>query len=472
VQSAKPDPSSLTALRGPYHISNVLSSLPMAPRLAPLLLSLLLTGLVGVAADAAAGAAHGVPVVAALEEDDACLGSPAGPSDQEALCSVSLRQLRGEIASRAKATLLSQEPQIAAGAAKAELAHPRAALEQQSGELAVAGGETVVDHRADNGAEASIQADSDAGTGAGGRTDTEAETEAVMERQVPPWMWKYWTPAPSWQWGNQPGWYQPSYHPSYTPPTRPAPSPSVQYGAAEMSFYMYRSKGANNFDDTSVNMANLPGVLWYLHNEVVRTCPRKFGITRVLRYKITYKPTSELGGNGFAHLCHFDSGACTGPSNSLHDYDRYGYVVGCDKPSTHTAAYKNAIWYSMPGPCPKQTFAAKSRDRWCSYREQGGECKGNEGWSRTCTWRKEFAGEVSLEELTGIHDYENWCKRGSYEWNQNCDCGHGTTFWNGKRDWGACSRRVEHLQKLFEQKYPNMPATLGEATCPYGDPHR
>ena len=32
-----------------------------------------------------------------------------------------------------------------------------------------------------------------------------------------------------------------------------------------------------------VNMANLAGVLWYLHSEVVGHCPRKFGITRVLR---------------------------------------------------------------------------------------------------------------------------------------------------------------------------------------------
>lgn len=54
------------------------------------------------------------------------------------------------------------------------------------------------------------------------------------------------------------------------------------------TFYVYRaSSGEANeptFND-NVNMANLPGALWYLHNEVVWQVPRKFNITRLTKKK-------------------------------------------------------------------------------------------------------------------------------------------------------------------------------------------
>ena len=45
----------------------------------------------------------------------------------------------------------------------------------------------------------------------------------------------------------------------------------------------------------NVNAANLPGVLWYLHNEVVERTPRKFGITSL----------GSLGISSFAELLGF-----------------------------------------------------------------------------------------------------------------------------------------------------------------------
>jgi len=294
-----------------------------------------------------------------------------------------------------------------------------------------------------------------------GEETTKAKTK---KRQIPDWLWKI---------------IQQQQQHRYTPPQyAPQPSYTPHYGGSGggTTMYMYRSKNAKNYEDTNVNMANLPGVMWYLHNEVVRVCPRKFGITRVLRYKVTMMPTMELKssmhGSSFAHLCHFDSGACTGPSNSLRDYQRYGYAVGCDKPSTHTAAYKDATWYSLPGSCPRMTFSAKSRNPTCHFTDPGGECKPGEAWSKTCTWRKEYAGEVSLQELTGVPPDRSWCKQGNFEWQASCDCGHGTSFWNGKRNMALGSQRVEKLRGLFARKYPTMPADFGEARCPFGDRNR
>lgn len=77
-------------------------------------------------------------------------------------------------------------------------------------------------------------------------------------------------------------------------------------------------------------------------------------------------PTPELQRTGkvFAPLCHFDSGACTGPKPVLEDYRKYGFVVGCDRPSFGHAAYSQATWYSFPGACPSKSFQQKRLVAW------------------------------------------------------------------------------------------------------------
>jgi len=236
----------------------------------------------------------------------------------------------------------------------------------------------------------------------------------------------------------------------------------------EYSFYAYRAKNDKNYEDTNVNMANLPGVMWYLHSEVVGHCPRKFGIVRILRYKITMKPTPELErtGHPFAHLCHFDSGACTGPQQSLDEYQKYGYVVGCDRPNHHHAAYRQATWYSFPGDCPSKTFQQKA-----SCQEKGGLCKQGEPWSKTCTWRREYAGEITLDELTHNYHFEERCKKGFYEYNEAMDRGQGTNYWHTRSSEAVCNRRMKWLKEVLHkkaggQRLPDPPQ------CPFGDKDR
>eukprot|EP00933_Yihiella_yeosuensis_P035943 TRINITY_DN29627_c0_g1_i1.p1 TRINITY_DN29627_c0_g1~~TRINITY_DN29627_c0_g1_i1.p1 ORF type:complete len:346 (-),score=65.12 TRINITY_DN29627_c0_g1_i1:302-1339(-) len=241
-------------------------------------------------------------------------------------------------------------------------------------------------------------------------------------------------------------------------------------GPQVYSFYVYRAKDKETYADENVNMANLPGVLWYLHNEVVGHCPRKFGVTRIIRYKITMRATPELAATGknFARLCHFDYAQCTGPESSLQDYSSYGYVVGCDKPSFKQASYPQATWYSFPGKCPEKDFKHKAN---CP--KVGGLCKPGEAWSRTCTWKKESAGEITLDQLTHIRNFDARCKRGFAEYNLNCDCGGGSNFWRGKTNYRVGLKRERWLQYLFKRHFPQYPAKLGkEPTCPYGDPLR
>eukprot|EP00439_Symbiodinium_sp_Y106_P085262 s167_g27.t7 len=230
------------------------------------------------------------------------------------------------------------------------------------------------------------------------------------------------------------------------------------------TFYMYRAVSDEVYPPLNTNVASLPGVLWYLHHEVVIQAPRKFQISRILRYKVQMRATAPLLrlGMHFGVRLAYDKGQATGPFvcgrtnitnkdgttegykpkfcgdgaafkdqylgdlkpyKNEYEYAAYGYNVGCNNLGQypfpmHQVYYPNAICcfqtgkdcpvgYTMPGACPNNLYFNK--DNSCQASQPGGYCPGVEpNGNGTCTWNYEEAGEISLDELVGIKDYASW----------------------------------------------------------------
>jgi len=265
-------------------------------------------------------------------------------------------------------------------------------------------------------------------------------------------------------------------------------------GPQRMTFYMYRAMGPEHYAMQNVNMASLGGVLWYLHREVVGTTPRKFHITRIARYSVTMKATDAYYNktpNQFGPFVAFDSGSAMGHSGL---WQKYGFLVGCQlvdpglfnyvpSPSEQPSCSPPSAlpcrapkWYSLPGPCPEERFPDKSPA--CSRSWPGGRCPAGAevAGSHTCTYSVAPAGEIFLDELEGIKNYATWwigtnattgaqTPNGNVEYNFSLDAGIGMDFWDGRHDRENCTRRMKAVEKLFSEKFPDLPATLPEPPC-------
>lgn len=230
-----------------------------------------------------------------------------------------------------------------------------------------------------------------------------------------------------------------------------------------MTFYMYRAQSDAEYDLVNINAANLAGVLLYLHNEVVQAkggnCTRHYDITRILRFKVTMMTTMEIFGPGPQHFnfmpyVAIDRCSCTVPDCDK-IWSRFGYAPGCQHSGFGLPGnfnYPNMIWYSLPGPCMSQSCGAKSAS--CRANEPGGKCDRPDG-SHTCTWNYERAGEISVDELAGIHDRQAFCRAGHLEYDAATDRGTGTSFWNGRSNATLCAARMRAVRQLFDRKYPN-----------------
>lgn len=219
-----------------------------------------------------------------------------------------------------------------------------------------------------------------------------------------------------------------------------------------LTFYIYRAMAEDTYAPENINAANLPGVMWYLNNEVIITRPRKFGIKRIVRMKIQVKATQPLldKGMNFGVRYAFDAGNCTGPYDCNEQWDRYGYFVGCnylgDFPfPTYKVHYTNAIWYSFPGSCPSETIKTKN---WaCMQEAPGGACSSPTGQGN-CTYSYMMAGELSVDEI---------------------ERAGGPAFWANPYDDLRCSQRVALVSALFAKKYPTSPkdADLPSPPCDF-----
>mmetsp|Transcript_19971 Transcript_19971/g.54432 ORF Transcript_19971/g.54432 Transcript_19971/m.54432 type:complete len:779 (-) Transcript_19971:324-2660(-) len=249
-------------------------------------------------------------------------------------------------------------------------------------------------------------------------------------------------------------------------------------GTKKYTFYVYRAQDESTYKDQNVNAANLAGVLWYLHHEVVMECPRKFGITRIRRLKVTMQNTCDLykeTKTQFGPYVAFDSGRC-GVDGCEKAYYKYGSIIGCQHMPFDTGIFSGyceypncgyARWYSFPGPCTKMPVGKKTEE--CKADDPGGFCESVTG-ERDCTYHFEEAGDLSLDELykttTQYYPWKEFCKS-QLEYNNKTDYGIGVKFWNGIYNPARCMSRYLNITAAFKRKYPHLEETLPEPHCDY-----
>jgi len=224
----------------------------------------------------------------------------------------------------------------------------------------------------------------------------------------------------------------------------------------KMNFFMYRAQDSEKYPPENTDLASAAGVMWYLHNEVVK-CPRRFNISRVLRYNVTvYNPAEvyPVIKGQFGHFVQFDYGACTNPECGKF-WEKFGYAVGCQSQPANFG-YRGSDFYSLPGHCPSQAISTKTDD--CKLAEPGGMCSSPNG-TRSCTWSAELAGEVSLDDLSGISGgIDKFCAAGNKEYEPSKDKGVGTDFWDDRLNATRNDQRVFKLLQLFAKTYHDVNA--------------
>lgn len=229
-----------------------------------------------------------------------------------------------------------------------------------------------------------------------------------------------------------------------------------------VTFYAYRAMSEDAYELENVDAANLAGVMYYLNHEVVSaSCPRHYAITRILRLKVTMRSTPQVYNSGSMHplfigFIAFDSGTCSGPG-CPELWARYGYNPGCQWVTSVSAGeyrYSKGIWYSFPGACTSHRIGDKSEA--CLKQEPGGWCQQPTG-EPNCTWNLEPAGEVTIDELSGIENYTKFCELHQREYMLETDRGIGFNFWDERSNPSRCAARLHDAEEVFAKKYPDMP---------------
>lgn len=232
----------------------------------------------------------------------------------------------------------------------------------------------------------------------------------------------------------------------------PVPSPEVpQEEEPEqlVTFYIYRAQSEAEYPNENINAADLPGLLYYLQNEVVQGCPRKFGVTRIRRMKVTTRR------NQFVPFEAFDSAQCTAEDCLIHIREAM-YSMGCQSIPDFCGSI-TGLWYSLPGPCPYEPFDQKSPE--CEAADPGGLCAPDNTDLVDCKFLVENAGSINLNMLVGLT--ETNCTAGM-EYDRHKDKGDTTNFWDDAHDEDSCMLRLARIKHAFLMQYPDMPAEIEE----------
>jgi len=259
----------------------------------------------------------------------------------------------------------------------------------------------------------------------------------------------------------------------WTHEARSEPPPSYATENPPMTVMLYRVQSDKDYPMRNVNLADLPGVLWYLHNEIVGFPDkeyqiRHFSITRIIRYKATiWNPKSfwDAQNRKWAPFVAYNAGKCEG-DNCDRYYD-WGAVVGCQVADPSVANYKsfkgeNPVWVSLPGPCPTHEYGAKSEQ--CISESPGGDCGLNQlvTGARDCSFSLEEYGEVRLDQLLPLAwdgqsiDFDSFTAMGAQEYDKATDAGTYNSFWDGVHDAGACQQRMLAVAAKFNELYPEL----------------
>jgi len=253
-----------------------------------------------------------------------------------------------------------------------------------------------------------------------------------------------------------------------------------------LDFYMYRAQTDENYSPVNQDMANIGGMLWYLHNEIIWHHWIRVGSfsstpkTRLEQWRVKVRPTCQLWSTGmnFGVVNTYDLGECTGPFK-CQNLKHYGPTVGCetwdigkDNHYPHEEWYRrvkypHAAWYSLPGACASKKFWGK--DKKCAWREPSGACP--EGIEEPtgemdCTYTYKKVGEISIDELEGISSFDDLMKKGGYEYSRSTDKGKMLHFWDHINSTEANQRRIDITLKKFMDKYPDHPY-LEDPTCDF-----
>jgi len=156
------------------------------------------------------------------------------------------------------------------------------------------------------------------------------------------------------------------------------------------------------------------------------------------------------------------------------------------------------VWYSLPGSCPTEGFTndqisgnadtqdvTKAKSAQCLKDFPGGRCDTVSG-APDCTFHSEEAGEIMLDELAGIDDYNHFwntsyveCVRDvsaglhdgpclhKKEFDVDLDQGFGCSFWDAAKDRKKAAKRMQAVRDLFKKHYPHLPADLEEPACDF-----